>query len=112
MEFPSKRDIEKIINEDNPKAKADRERVPFNIWVVSLFYPITDYMKEFGREANNEAKGEIEHFNIAGEQNSLPVGRQVCGYRDFVVDGKTVEYSMHWIHLGNDWMKLISKLRQ
>lgn len=85
--------------------------IPIWIQFMSLFYPVTNYVKEYGEDGKstiNESKGEIFKFNFANSYDyGMPIGKQVVGLS---WDAKG-EYDAIWRHLGQGWFKLTSKVR-
>lgn len=71
------------------------ENVPFHIKEIAKLYPILHLV------ANNRAVGEIAKFEF-NHENVLRTGQAI------IINGKQGMVST-WVHLGNDFFKLIMK---
>jgi len=84
------------------------QKIPLQIKLNSLCYPIIDYQKKYGKndQTINLAKGEIERFNFAGGDSRLRVGERAS---KIIWEGG-LEYGTIWVQLGGDYFKQISKV--
>lgn len=115
------------------------DSIPLDIKAVSLFYPVFNYKKEYGEDCDTEniAKGEIEKFNFVkgmkydapiiippihwydektGKSHNLkggelPIRKVGDTVNKITHDENGDEYSTIWVHLGRDYFKQISKVK-
>jgi hypothetical protein len=79
----------------------DSDALPFHIRQVGRMYPMLNYL-------DNESRGEIKRFVFTSTyRKTLPVGERVT--TEHCSDSKNYVYHCIWVHLGNDYFKLVSK---
>jgi len=84
------------------------QKIPLNIRLKGMSYPIIDYQKKYGRDdpTINLADGRIEKFNFAGGESRLRIGERAIK----IIFEKDMEYGTIWVQLGEDYFKQISKV--
>lgn len=80
--------------------------IPLDIRAKALFYPVVDYIKEYGEDAGNVSTGEI--IKSPNQPDRYPeniwIGRRFVGSRD--------GYDFIDVYLGKGYFKNISKCKE
>lgn len=73
--------------------------IPFHIQMIAKFYSLS-------KLDGNLAKGEIEKFNFhISQRNTHKIGDRTTS----IISENGNDYNCSWVHVGNDYFKLIAK---
>lgn len=80
----------------------DSDSIPFHIRKVGRLYPMLNYL-------DNQSHGQIKRFIFSSViyRRAYKVGEHV--WTEECSETKRYTYNCIWVHLGNDYFKLISK---
>lgn len=81
--------------------------IPIKIWLLSKIISVVDYDKEYPDRPKtiNESKGEIEKFKT--QEPAPKFNKRVVGVQTI----KGIEFDVIWHHIGDNWFKIVSKVR-
>lgn len=88
--------------------KTLEQKLPLHIKIISLFYPVINYQRKYGKDEPtvNLSKGEIDKFNLRSKYKKK-IGENV---ERLTWDDKMNEYDTTWANLGKNYFKQISKI--